>query len=89
VANAGLAEEDWINLEYNPLSADSFNIYIPQLQARGVEVFYTPGEWDSWVYDANEDGTIEKSEVILAVQHYFDGRITKAQVIEVAMLYFA
>jgi len=43
---------------------------------------------DPWVYDANEDGTVEKSEVILAVQHYFDGRITKAQAIEVAMLYF-
>ena len=43
---------------------------------------------DPWAYDTNDNGTIEKSEAILAAQHYFNGRITKTQVIEVAMLYF-
>jgi len=43
---------------------------------------------DPWVYDTNDDGIIKKSEIILAVQHYFDGRISKAQAIEVVMLYF-
>jgi hypothetical protein len=43
---------------------------------------------DPWVYDTNDNGAIEKSEIILAVQHYFDGRISKAQAIEVAVLYF-
>jgi len=53
-----------------------------------TKIWYITVLFDPWVYDTNEDGTVEKSEVILAVQHYFDGRITKAQVIEVAMLYF-
>ncbi len=43
---------------------------------------------DPWVYDTNANGTVDKSEVILAVQHYFDGRINKAQAIEVVMMYF-
>ena len=43
---------------------------------------------DPWVYDTNDNGSIEKSEAILAVQHYFGGTITKAQAIEVIMLYF-
>ena len=43
---------------------------------------------DPWVYDTNDNGTIEKSEAILAAQHYFGGTITKAQAIEVVTLYF-
>jgi peptide/nickel transport system substrate-binding protein len=44
--------------------------------------------FDAWRYDASEDGIIDKSEVIDAIQDYFDGRITKGQVIEVVKLYF-
>ncbi len=44
--------------------------------------------WDPWVYDEDSSGTIEKMEAIHAVQDYFDGEITKAQAIEVVMLYF-
>jgi hypothetical protein len=40
VQNDGLATGDVVGLNYNPLSSDSINIYIPQLQARGVSVFY-------------------------------------------------
>ena len=40
VDNPGLGEGDAIYLHYNPLSSDSINIYIPQLEARGVTVSY-------------------------------------------------
>jgi len=38
VDNEGLSEWDWVLLTDNPLSSDSVNIYIPQLEARGVTV---------------------------------------------------
>jgi hypothetical protein len=40
VANSGLGEGDSVDLGYNPLSDTSLYTYIPQLQARGVTVFY-------------------------------------------------
>ena len=40
VQNAGLGTGDDVYLSGNPLSSDSINIYIPQLQARGVTVSY-------------------------------------------------
>jgi hypothetical protein len=40
VENEGLGEGDAISLNDNPLSDDSINIYIPQLEARGVTVNY-------------------------------------------------
>jgi internalin A len=42
VNNSGLAYPAFVELSSNPLSADSISIYIPQLQARGVTVLYTP-----------------------------------------------
>jgi len=71
----------------NPLSVTSIYTYIPQLEARGVKVLYTPSEWDPWVYDENKDGIIQRIEAIHAVQHYFAGEITKAQAIEIVSLY--
>ena len=40
VENEGLGVEDKVYLANNPLSDDSINIYIPQLEARGVTVDY-------------------------------------------------
>jgi Leucine-rich repeat (LRR) protein len=40
VQNQGLGAGDEIGLRYNPLSSNSINIYIPQLEARGVNVNY-------------------------------------------------
>ena len=40
VDNEGLSEGDEVYLSGNPLSSDSINIYIPQLEARGVFVDY-------------------------------------------------
>jgi len=40
VDNPGLGERDYVFLENNPLSSASVNIYIPQLEARGVIVYY-------------------------------------------------
>jgi len=44
--------------------------------------------WDPWEYDTDSDDIIQKTEAIQAVMDYFDGDITKAQAIEVIMLYF-
>ena len=38
VANAGLADGDWVALDGNPLSEDSLNTHVPALIERGVEV---------------------------------------------------
>ncbi len=38
VDNAGLSDGDTVNLMGNPLSAESINIYIPQLEERGVNI---------------------------------------------------
>jgi len=40
VDNPGLGEGDIVNLNGNPLSNDSVNIYIPELEVRGVIVYY-------------------------------------------------
>jgi len=40
VNNPGMDGGDIVRLTGNPLSSDSINIYIPQLQARGVTVYY-------------------------------------------------
>ncbi|MEE8372449.1 MAG: leucine-rich repeat domain-containing protein [Dehalococcoidia bacterium] len=40
--NRGLAEDDYVQLQANPLSAQSLDVYIPQLKAKAVDV-----EWDA------------------------------------------
>lgn len=40
VENTGLSGGDKLTLQYNPLSDTSINTYIPQLEARGVDVGY-------------------------------------------------
>ena len=40
VDNLGLGGGDYVDVRYNPLSDDSINIYIPELEARGVTVDY-------------------------------------------------
>jgi len=40
VQNAGLGTGDVVHLASNPLNSDSINIYIPELQGRGVTVYY-------------------------------------------------
>jgi len=40
VSNPGLSEGDEVDLSSNPLSDTSINTYIPQLEARGVNVGY-------------------------------------------------
>jgi Leucine-rich repeat (LRR) protein len=40
VQNEGLGAGDEVTLSSNPLSSDSINIYIPELEARGVTVNY-------------------------------------------------
>jgi Leucine-rich repeat (LRR) protein len=40
VDNSGLSEGDVVYLQDNPLSSTSTNVYIPQLEKRGVNVLY-------------------------------------------------
>ncbi len=40
-------------------------------------------------YDLNDNDAIERDEVIMAIRDYFDGEITKGDVIELIKLYFA
>lgn len=40
IENTGLGEGDWVDIMYNPLSEESINEYIPQLEQRGVMVDY-------------------------------------------------
>lgn len=47
VENAGLSQGDFLSLERNPLNSDSVNIYIPELQARGVTVYYDASPTDT------------------------------------------
>ena len=42
-----------------------------------------------YAYDLNGNGTIEREEVIAAVRDYFDGLITRDDVVELVKLYFA
>ena len=43
VTNTGLLGGDWVNVRHNPLSTDSIELYIPELQDRGVLVLYDTG----------------------------------------------
>jgi parallel beta-helix repeat protein len=51
VDNSGLAAADQVNLRSNPLSAISINTYIPQLEARGVTVYYDAPVTRTWYVD--------------------------------------
>jgi len=46
------------------------------------------GFFDPWSYDTNDNDIIDKTEAVKAVNDYFAGVITRAQVIQVVMLYF-
>jgi len=39
VKNSGLSDGDYVDLMNNPLSNESLDTYIPQLEERGVEVY--------------------------------------------------
>ncbi len=54
--NEGLGEGDQVNLSGNPLSSISRSVYIPALEARGVEVVFVP-------LDTDGDGLPDEDEV--------------------------
>jgi len=74
---------------YNPDKLDTW-FYTKDGVASGIPIVANKliFLFDAWRYDANEDGIIEKSEVIDAVKDYFDDVITREQAIEVIKLYF-
>jgi parallel beta-helix repeat protein len=51
VDNSGLGGGDIVDLTSNPLSATSLNTYIPQLEARGVIVYYDVPSPKTWYVD--------------------------------------
>jgi Leucine-rich repeat (LRR) protein len=42
VANVGISSGNMVNIQNNPLSQEAYGTFIPQLQARGVDVRFTP-----------------------------------------------
>ena len=44
VSNQGISDGDTVDLSWNPLNPVSINTYIPQLEARGVQVYYYSAE---------------------------------------------
>ena len=46
------------------------------------------GAFDPLSYDANENGVIDRPEVITAIRHYFDDQITRDDVLAVIKAYF-
>jgi len=96
--NYGAIAEEWYS-DYASELAKSVNT---SLKVIGVEPTPPPPEppppppeptppkppvFDPWVYDMDGSGVIEKDEVVVAVNDYFDGVITKAQVVKVLILY--
>ena len=49
----------------------------------------TNGGFDPNMYDENNDGTIDRDEVLNAIDDYFEQEITKDQVLDVIDLYFS
>jgi Leucine-rich repeat (LRR) protein len=57
VNNPGIGSGDYVVVSYNPLNSASFNTHIPALQAKGVDVFYTPYSGNVQLIDQNPSGT--------------------------------
>jgi len=74
VQNEGLGEGDGIDLRSNPLNADSLNIYIPQLEARGVEVLYDANQPP--VAGAGSDQSVSSGDLV-----YFDGSDSQGAIV--------
>ena len=70
------------------VATDNLSASTPAPLPGDVWDFTTAGEWAPWAYDGNSDGVIQKTEAIQAIMDYFSQEITKAQAIEVIMLYF-
>jgi len=77
-----------VNMTQNYMWAKIRNDTDPSLSELTGTPFATAEEWNPWVYDENSDGVIQKSEAIQAVMDYFSQKISKAQAIEIVMLYF-
>ena len=87
----------------SPADANTDNVYMVTVVAANggassatlavtVTVTNDPSDdgvaFDPNSYDANSDGSIDKEEVLNAIDDYFDGAITKQQVLDVIDLYF-
>jgi len=66
VDNVGISSGDLVDLKANPLHFTSINVYIPQLQARGVEVLYD----EPTPYDVNGDGYVNEADMTLVYDHF-------------------
>jgi len=96
-ATPPLVSEDQAGITYEPGTLNYNTKYYWKITAGDnhaastigpVWDFTTAGQWDPWAYDENQDVTIQKMEAIHAIQDYFSQEISKAQAIEVIMLYF-
>lgn len=75
-----------------PAVGNSYSVNLTATDSSGVgaiiTIVITVTEQTHHQYDQDRDGTIERDEVVAAVQDYFDGEITKDEVIELVKMYF-
>ena len=67
VDNAGLGTGAAIDLRGNPLSAQSRDVHVPALEARGVSVHVQP----TTNLDIDADGTADLTDVIMVILYLF------------------
>ena len=77
----------------SPVMGNSYSVNLTATDSAGVgaiiTIVVTVTEPSHHPYDENGSGTIEREEVVAAVKDYFDGVITKHEVIELVKMYFA
>ena len=77
----------YLSEKYSDIADEWYSDYEEELRK---SVRAISGEmFDPMVYDVDGSGVIEKDEALAAVADYFAGIITKAQVVEVLVLYFS
>ena len=62
-------------------------IYDATVDGKGIYIGGRP-PWDPCMYDTNDNGKIDREEVIDAIWDYYDGKITREQVIDVIWYYY-
>jgi internalin A len=80
VENTGLGEGDWVDLRGNPLSVESITTLIPQLEARGVTVYYDTGRItlqhrDSYDFSEHVRGTLGGGDFYLTQLKFFANNV--------------
>jgi Leucine-rich repeat (LRR) protein len=84
VENEGLSAGSEVDMRWNPLSVTSVNTYIPQLEARGVDVVHDDSTDQLWKLAYQADlGDVEpgnRAEIMSEVRRVIAGRISALRI---------